>query len=249
VSVRFLVFEIGDRVTGWGRLIADSDGEWLDLARVHTLEYPDPARRSSRSIRLIGADVDALPTRFGRGNTIPGFATITGIWLGDAIEVLSQSPAGPPAVARPQWTTPPCPAPPGGWPRGDTDDNLDFDLGNLQSRGAAVTAVLFRPSSEQTVLVVAASDIDAVTAVLQPQLPGRLCIVPSRWTRAQLDAVHARFTEHWQDWALDTCGEGADEHAQAFIVVELLRVTAELADWADTLPDGLLTLRPSLTPA
>jgi hypothetical protein len=71
--------------------------------------------------------------------------------------------------------------------------------------------------------------------------------VPSRWTRAQLDEVRARFHDHWDDWALDSCGEPADEHAQPFIEVHLGQVTAELADWADTLPDGLLTLVPLLT--
>jgi hypothetical protein len=243
-----LVFEPGDQVTGWGRLVADADGQWLDLTRVHMLERPDRARRSPRSVRLIGADFHARPTWFGPGNAVPGFATITGIWLGDAIEVQSQTPAGPPPPAPPHWTTPPCPPPAGGWPRGDPHENPEFDLGDLLSSGAAVTVVIFRPSAEQTVLVVAAGDIDAVTTVLQPQLPSRLCIVTSRWTRAHLSEVHARFSEHWQDWALDTCGEGADEHAQAYIEVQLLRVTAELADWADTLPAGLLTLLPSLAP-
>jgi phage tail protein X len=60
--------------------------------------------------------------------------------------------------------------------------------------------------------------------------------------------MHARFTEHSREWALDTLGERTDEHGQAVIEVQLLRVTAELADWADTLPDGILTLLPSLTP-
>jgi hypothetical protein len=249
MSARSMVFEVDDRITGWGRLVADADGEWLDLARFHDLvRRSGPAPRSARSVRLIGADFDAVPTEFGPENAVPGHATITGIWLGEAIEVQSQSPAGPPPRALPNWTTPPCPPPAGGWPRGTRDENLVFDLGDLPTSGAAVTAGTFRPSPEQAVLVVAASDIDAVKTVLQPQLPERLCVVPSRWTRAQLDEVRARFHDHWDDWALDSCGEPADEHGQPFIEVHLVRVTAELADWADTLPDGLLKLVPLLTP-
>jgi hypothetical protein len=41
------------------------------------------------------------------------------------------------------------------------------------------------------------------------------------------------FDGHWDDWALDTIGQHADECAQPSIEVELLRVTAALADWAD----------------
>ena len=49
-------------------------------------------------------------------------------------------------------------------------------------------------------------------------------------------------------WALDTWGQAPDESAQPFIEVRLLRVTRDLADWAGTLPEGLLNLVPSLTP-
>jgi hypothetical protein len=230
-------------------MIVDADGEWLDLAVVDMLVWPGPARRSSRSVRLIGADLDAVPTSFGPDGSVPGKATITGIWLGDAIEVRSQSAAGRPLPAAPQWTVPPCPPPAGGWPRATPYGSLEFDLGDLTATGAAVTVTTFRPSAEQTVLVVAAGDIDAVTAVLLPQLPGQLCVVPSRWTRAQLDAVRAHFDRRGGDLALDIWGERTDERGQSSVEVQLLRVTARLADWADTLPEGLLTLVPSLTPA
>lgn len=250
MNARTLVFEAGDRVTGSGHIVTDADGIWLDLARVIPLTWSD--RRSNRSVRLIGADLRAVPTQFGP-DTVPGAVTITGIWLGDAIEVESQSPAGrlhaapPPGTAR-EWTTPPCPPPDGGWPRGKPNQNLDLDLGDLQTSGAAVTVVTFRPSPEQAVIVVAATDIHAVETVLRPQLPDRLCVVPSRWTPAQLDEAQAHFDHHHADWALDTWGKSADEHAQPFIEVHLLKVTAEIAGWADTLPDGLLKLVPSLTP-
>ncbi|HLH59489.1 MAG TPA: hypothetical protein VKV33_10110 [Streptosporangiaceae bacterium] len=38
-------------------------------------------------------------------------------------------------------------------------------------------------------LVVAADDTAAVAARLRPQLGKLLCVVPSRWSRAELDAI------------------------------------------------------------
>jgi hypothetical protein len=103
--------------------------------------------------------------------------------------------------------------------------------------GAAVGTALFRPSSEQAVLVVAATDVDAVRTVLQPQLPGRLCVVPSRWTRAQLDDVMAHLSSHADKrldsdvpgagWKLEAWGQHADEHGQPYIQAHLFRVTAD----------------------
>lgn len=50
------------------------------------------------------------------------------------------------------------------------------------------------------------------------------------------------------EWKLDIWGPHADEHGQPYIRAKLFRVTADLADWADTLPDGLLKVIPALTP-
>src|SRR5262249_33530797 len=138
--------------------------------------------------------------------------------------------------------------PAGGWPRGvDPNGNLTFDLRDLLISGAVVGVVTFRPSTYQAVLVVAATDIDAAEAVLRPQLSDRLCIVPSRWTRTRLDDVRAHLYAHWDDWNLQVVGEATDEHAQLSVYVQLRRVSAAIADWADTLPEGLLRLEPSLT--
>jgi hypothetical protein len=257
MNLDVLVFDVGDQITGWGRLMADDDGQWLDLASAIPLPLFDPPRplpRSHNSVRLIGADLDAVPIEFGPDRVIAGRATVTGIWLGDAIEVRSQSPTFPPPSAMPNWTdpvpdwtNPPCPAPSGGWPRGEMDANLDFDrdgLGNI-----AVSVVTFRPSRDQAVLVVAATDVDAATAVLKPQLHNSFCVLPSRWTREELDAVQAHLDAHHDDWHLDTWGPAVDSGGQPYIEADLVRVTAEIATWAARLPDGLLKLVPALVPA
>jgi len=230
-------------------LIADDEGQWLDLARFVPLPAFDPPRpppRSRNSIRLIGADLDAVPTEFG-DHVIPDYVTVTGMWLGDAIQVRSQSPTLPSPSAVPDWTEPPCPAPPGGWPRGETDANLEFDWDSLDD--IAVSVVIFRPSGNQAVLVVAATDVDVATAVLNRQLPNRFCVVPSRWTQQELDAVQAHLDTHHDHWHLNSWGPAADSNGQTYIQADLIRVTAEIAAWTASLPDGLLKLVPALMPA
>jgi hypothetical protein len=109
--------------------------------------------------------------------------------------------------------------------------------------------VTFRPRADQTVVVVAATDLDAVEAFLRPQLGTRLCVVRSRWTRPQLDAVRGYLGDRRDELAIDTISEHVDERAQPSIQVQFVRVTKDLADWATSLPVGTLELKPSLTPA
>jgi hypothetical protein len=249
VAARDLVSDGGDQVRAWGRFVTDPTGDWLDLARFHLLIDRPPGWKSEWSIRLIGADAGAVPTG-GAANQVPGHISVVGTWRDDSIEVTAQSPEIPGREPIPDWTNPPCPPPPGGWRHGVAVGNLHSDIGDLESSGAMVTRVIFRPSADQEVLVVAATDIDAVTMQLAPRLPDQLCVVRSRFTRDQLNEVGDILRSHWQDWRLEGFGLGsADEHAQPFATAEPFRVTAEMADWADRLPDGLLRIHPAIRPA
>ena len=107
---------------------------------------------------------------------------------------------------------------------------------------------VFRPGPNQAVLVVAAVDIAAVEAQLRAQLGDRLCVVASRWTREQLDAVTRYLWERAQQWGVYETGHTCDEQAQTIVNVQLVRVTAEIASWADTQPAGLIVLKPWLAP-
>ena len=71
-----------------------------------------------------------------------------------------------------------------------------------EDTGAAVAVTLFRPSEDRAVLVVAASDQAAVEARLRPQLGVLLCVVPSRWTKAQLDEIGDYLRERHEQWQL-----------------------------------------------
>jgi hypothetical protein len=248
MAARNLVFEAGDRVWTSGRFVAGPDGDWLDVARVHDLTFKSSGGKSDRSIRLIGADFEAVSTDAAPKRD-PAFVSVVGTWRDEAIEVETLSadlPAPAPVTDR---TEPPCPPPHGGWRRGVPIGVVDLDIGDLQSSGAIVNQVIFRPSPDQEVLVVAATDVEAVTRRLSPKLPDQLCVVPSRFTRAQLDEIYDLLLAHWREWRLESFSTSADAQAQPFITAEPFRVTAEMAEWADALPEGLLRLRPALSPA
>ena len=234
-----LVFGSGDRVTGWGWLRDMGDGVWFDSPYVwRTGNEP---LMSTQAVRLQGADPGlAEPGPDGSGL---GASRITGVWFGDAIRVEEQSPGRLPGPDRKAWTRPPCPPPSGGWPAGMNgvqDDNLDFDLGDLQDTGAAVAVVVFRPGPGRAVLVVAASDEAAVERRLRRQLGPRLCVVASRWTRDQLDAASSVLQERMRDWRITSFGRGVDEDGQAWVEVTVSRVLPEMARWAAGVPEGLL---------
>jgi len=248
MGARDLVFDVGDRVRTCGRFVTGPDGDWLDVARVHDLTFKPSGWKSHLSIRLIGADVEAAFADAAT-NRAPGFVSVVGTWRGDIIEVEEQSTDIPALEPLARWTDPPCPPPRGGWRRDVVTFELDFDLGDLQASGAIVDQVIFRPSPDQEVLVVAAGDVDQVIRRLSPKLPDQLCVVPSRFTRAQIDELYDVLHAHWQAWRLESFGTGADAQAQPFVMVEPFRVTAEMAEWADTLPSGLLRLRPAISPA
>lgn len=141
---------------------------------------------------------------------------------------------------------PPCPTPPGGWSR--RRDNLRAGLDDLLDAGAAVAVTVFRPGPDQEVLVVAAADPDTVEARLRPQLGWRLCVVASRWTTAELDAVRAHLHARQRAWNLFQLGQSAGEDGQACIAAKLTRVLPEIAVWAAHLPAGNVSLDPWLRP-
>ncbi len=248
-----LVVREGDRAAATGRLVRDGRGDWFEPA--FPVAGPAGPERRVRAacqgaVRVAGADFDALAGRFEKSGAVEGWATITGTWSGEQLGVQRQgAPVAEPA-AHARWVTPPCPPPESGWPsverRGDIE--LSYDLGQLADTGAAVAVTLFHPGSNQAVLVVAAADLAAVEARLRPQLGNSLCVVPSRWTKDQLDDVRNQLHQRWQQWNLYQLGPQHSEDGQAHITARLVRVLPEIATWAAALPSGLVALEPCLTP-
>jgi len=131
--------------------------------------------------------------------------------------------------------------------RGDIE--LSYDLGDLAGTGAAVAVTVFHPGMSQAVLVVAAADLAVVEARLRPQLGKSLCVVLSRWTQDQLDAVRDHLHQRWRHWNLYELGPQHAEDGQAHITARLVRVLPEIAVWAASLHAGIVALEPWLTPA
>lgn len=253
-----LVVGEDDRVTATGRLVRTETGDWFEPSMPVRLPGGVPRTVSGPwqgAVRIAGANFDDLSARFEHHGAVEGYATLTGIWSADQLLVDHQAP--PPRDRRRHegslWQTPPCPAPEGGWPhlawRGG-DKNLEYEIGDLRHTGAAVAQRIFRPGADQAVLVVAAVDLDAVEAQLRPQLGPLLCVVPSKWTQAELEAVRAHLHVHHEQWHLYEWGYGqTTSDGQAQVSARLTRVLPEVAAWAATLPPGILDLEPWLTRA
>jgi hypothetical protein len=250
-----LVFQVGDRVTGWGEIRNDDDGVWFMPVRAVGLMFRADGRpppRPANAVRLLHHDPSGVATDFGDDGSIPGWAGITGIWLGGVIDVLAQTPV-PPASARrtfgPRWITPPGPKPICGWPPGSADDLYEVDTQALREDENCVSAIVYRPHENSAVMVVAATDVDEAESLWRPVLGRRLQIVQSRWSSPQLTALGDELAVHWNEWAIGLVSQVVDEHSQTRVEAIMLRVMPSTAAWARAVPDGILQIHPTLRPA
>ena len=255
MSVRDLVVRPGGRVSASGRYVARADGDWLDMAGTGDLIQHPQDWMSNHSVQLLGLNQAAIPTAWGPENAImPGRVRVTGVWDGKAtISVEKQTP-----VER-DWKRRhfhiPCPPPDGGWdPAPTADDPHEVpevpELETLRASGAIALDIWVHEPGGAHVLIVAATDVELVRSVLGPRLTRRLCIIASRYSAAHVreveDVLHSRF----RDWGLQSSRpHGLADDGQPHAEASLVRVTDELATWADNLPDGLLELHPVMTPA
>jgi len=244
-----LVVRDGDLVTASGRLVRNQAGDWFEPpVWVAAAIGPRMIRPVSPvAVRVARADFDELAGRFEDHGAVEGSATLTGIWSADQLRAQRQASPGPRDAPLPRWVTPPCPAPVGGWPR--HGGNLRFDMNDLPGIGGVVTVTVFRPGPDCAVLVVAAADPDAAEVWLRPQFGARLCVVASKWTTAELDAVRAQLHTRHRAWNLLQLGLSTGEDGQACIAAKLTRVSPEIALWAACLPAGIVSLDPWLRPA
>ena len=252
MDIDAVVVRDGDRVRASGHLVRDSQGDWFQPDLPHA--GPGGLERGVRpvwrpgAVGVVGADFDAVSNRFERSGAVEGRALVTGTWSGGQLHVEQQAAPPPHGARRPRWVTPPCPPPPQGWPILMRRIELCYDLGDLQTTGAAVAVGIFRPGPNRAVLVVAAGDVAAVEARLRPQLGESLCVVPSRWTKAQLDVVGDYLHYQWEPWGLYGLGLHYTDDGQARMAAQLVRVLPEIAAWAAALPKDILLLEPWLMP-
>lgn len=93
-------------------------------------------------------------------------------------------------------------------------------------------------------LVVSAADPAAVEARLRQRLGESLCVVPSRWTKVQLDDVASQLHQRRQQWKIYQLGRQHADDGQARIGARLVRVLPQIAAWASSLPPGIVAFRP-----
>ena len=129
---------------------------------------------------------------------------------------------------------------------GDTDENLDA----AQAHGEEVVHLAtFRPGSRQAMLVVTSDDPELTTRRLAPVYGDRLCVVRSKWSRAQIETVRRELKAHMHDWNAYIGGfGGSDAQGQVRFELEVVHVLPALASYAERLPDGLLVVNPWLAP-
>ena len=246
------VLRDGDTVRASGRVVAADGVTWFEPPLpVPLVAYAPgrepPPRPAGLGVPAIGVDLARLDRRREKQGAVEGWATLTGTWRQDRLRVAGQGPPTRPVDEGPYLRRPPCPEPAGGWPEGGVDENLDIPA-DLLAASDVTSVALFRPGRRQTVLVVAAEQPQQVEAALRPRYGPRLCVVPSRWTGRQIDDVLRRLRAGMASWMIYSCGQSTAEDGQAVLTAELTRVLPALASWVRAVPDGLLSIRPWLTP-
>ena len=199
-------------------------------------------------VSVVGVDLDALDRRREKSGAIEGWAHLSGVWQNATLVVHTQEPpVFPVGDTSSQWSVPPGPPPPGGWPHGTADENLD--AGDLHELDDSITALaLFRPSPTQVVLVVASTEPSRVRAQLQSRFGPRLCVIESRWTKAQVRDAATHLCTNMDRWQIYQTGETVTEDGQTLVQAHTVRVIPEMIDWARLLPDGLVNIIPWLAP-
>jgi hypothetical protein len=207
-----------------------------------------PPRPVHLGVAVAGVDLRALDRRREKAGAVEGWAQLSGVWHDEKLVVQTQGPPiFPIGDLSPRWSQPPCAPPPGGWPHGAVDENLD--VGDLQELDDSITALaVFRPSSTQVVLVIASTEPSRLRSQLRSRFGPRLCVIASRWTKAQVHDTAAHLRTNMDRWQIYVTGESVTEDGQTLVQADSVRVVPEMIDWARPLPDGLVRIAPWLAP-
>lgn len=256
-----LVLHDGDRVHASGRVVAVAGRpvRFCAPVAVAAVGYaaghePAPAY-CDWGVDVQGVNLNALSSRRAKAGAVEGYADLVGTYRASGVvEVVTQRPYRVTDFPLPP-DRPPCPAPPGGWPTGAADENLDLtpieDYGR-EHPDVVLTPAQLRPSSRQVLAyVLTLTDPGPVDVALRPAYGGRLCVVRSRYSRGQISRATQAFTSRTDGGHADIYAVGAGALAadgQPVIEVECVQVNPELVAVAAEQPRGLVRLRPWLQP-
>lgn len=211
---------------------------------------PAPAGCDGYGVDVVGAHLTDLDQRREKDGAVEGWATLRGTYRDGTLTVIDQKPPMPDRTSIPDWSRPPCPRPDGGW-TGDAEAALpDYQAFEQEHPGEVASLVLFRPTDSRPVLVLVVQHPDVVRAAL-PADPATVCIVPSRYTAAQIEAAR-----HDMDalmlpkggHGVWSAGAGAAESGQLLLTVEAAMVTEPLRSLVLDAPAGLVQVDPWLRP-
>lgn len=218
-----------------------------------------------------GVDLDELADRREKAGAVEGVTTLTGTYRDGTLVVEQQERPVPPTPADQEASSPPCEAPEGGWqrdpgllrgpgyePEGDANmmaEQPAMDAYRAEHPGDVVTIALLRPFPDSVLMGVSAVDEAAASRAeqaLRPAYGTRLCVVVSRFTRAQVTAAQAETPVGGEEGTrlgvMGGAGEGVSDDLQVEVGYDVVLVTDELQQRADRHPPGLIALRPWLVP-
>jgi hypothetical protein len=205
-----------------------------------------------------GIDLSALTQPRSKDGAREGWADVEGVYHGTGVvRVTAQHPYRPGSNPGFVPDQPPCPAPGGGWPVGGRDANLDATAIQSYSDahpGSVIMPAELRPSRRQVLMyALTAGDPGPVEAALRPTYGAALCVVRSRYGRAQIDSAADAFMPDrtpGRGAGVVAVGRGALARDEQVVVdVSLVRVTRDVAALAARQPAGLVRLHPWLYPA
>ena len=176
---------------------------------------------------------------------------ITGTWGHDTLTITSIG--APHDPYPPSLTTPPCPAPAGGWGHvaPSKTPNLDDTAWRHYSSthpGVITSIASFRPAELSPVLTLASTEPEATRAALEGAYPRALCVVQSTYAAGQVQAARREiiraFGEHRLPGVDSFGGISVTPQGQAVLEMTALTDRAELHTALADIPSGLLHIQP-----
>jgi hypothetical protein len=209
-------------------------------------------------VNVTGVTMPTLTMRRSKDGASEGWGYLRGTYRAGTVAVTMQSAQRDMPDSYETLTTPPCPTPAAGWQRTAPGSNQTAITDkmwayNSAHHGQVVTSAIFRPSATNAVVVIAVADLAAARAAL-PDAPRSLCLVQSRFTRAQITQAQQPFSQDLQSHLTDgagvvvTSGEGVAKDGQVELDVEVVRITPTVLAWAQAAPPGLVHLTSWLQP-